>query len=429
MIANNIELLAPAGGFEQLSAALNAGADAVYFGVGKLNMRSGAAVNFTIEDLPEIVERCHAANAKAYLTVNTVVYDWEIEELYKLCDAAKAAKVDACIAGDIAVISYLRKINMSVHITVQCNVCNMEAVRFYAQFADVMVLARELPLEAVAHIIETIKQEDLRGPSGNLVKIEIFAHGALCVAISGKCYMSLCTYNRSANRGQCLQNCRRKYKVVDESTGAELVIDNNFVMSPKDICTIDFLDKILDSGVSVLKIEGRGRSADYVKTTIEVYREAVDACKAGTFSKDAVPAWKARLSEVFNRGFWEGGYYLGKKLDEWCNAEGSLATIVKRYIGKVTNYYPRIQVAQVKLEACKMPPESRVLITGNVTGALDFTLGEMQIDGTVVSEAPQGSEITFKLADRVRVGDKVYLLLDRDDELNISKPTWQPPEK
>ena len=330
--------MAPAGSFESLAAALQGGADSVYFGVGKLNMRSRATVNFSEEDLPEIVARCHEAGAKAYLTLNIIVYDEELEEVHALCSAARKAGVDAVIASDLAVISSARSIGLEVHMSVQANVCNMASVKFYAQYADVVVLARELTLAQIRHIIESIRKEGVKGPSGELLRVEIFAHGALCVAVSGKCHMSLAAYNSSANRGACFQNCRRAYRVTDEETGNELVIDNKYVMSPKDLCTIPVLDQLLDAGVSVLKLEGRGRSSDYVRTVTSVYREAARACQDGTFSSDRAEAWMKRLESVFNRGFWQGGYYLGVKWGEWSGSANSRAALLKIHIARVENF-------------------------------------------------------------------------------------------
>lgn len=408
-------LLAPAGGFDSLRAALNAGADAVYFGVGAWNMRAGAAANFQPSDLQEIVRQCHESGVKAYLAVNTIVYDHELPLLRELCMAAKEAQVDACIAGDMAVVTYLRSIGMQVHMTVQCNICNLEAVKFYSQFADVMVLARELPLDSIRHIVEEIESQGIRGPSGALVRVEIFIHGALCVAISGKCYMSLAAYNASANRGTCYQNCRRSYLVRDQETGNELEVDNQYIMSPSDLCTIDFLDSILDAGPSLLKIEGRGRSADYVATTVSVYREAIDSYCAGAYDRNRIPEWKARLSEVFNRKFWEGGYYLGKTLHEWCATGGNQSTIHKTHAGKISNYFSKLGVAEMRLEAVSLHPGDRLLITGNATGTLDFMVEELRLDREAVPEAIPGTVVSFPVPSKVRTGDRVQLLTERVD--------------
>ena len=334
-----IELMAPDGSWENLRAAIKAGANSIYFGVGSLNMRARSAKNFSLEELPEIVKLCNDNNVKTYLTLNIVFYDNELLEMKNICDKAKEAGITAVIAADFAAIEYASSIGLDVHISTQANISNYSAVKFYAKYADVVVLARELDLEKIKDIIKKIKEDNLLGPKGNLLRVEIFVHGALCVSISGKCYMSLGLYNHSANRGDCLQPCRRKYQVTDTETKNELVIDNNFVMSPKDLCTISFLDKILDAGVEVLKIEGRGRSPEYVYSVVKTYREAVDSYLSGNYSPEKITFWKGELETVFNRGFWEGGYYLGKKMGEWSGEYGSLATKVKENLGKVENYY------------------------------------------------------------------------------------------
>lgn len=404
-------LLAPAGDFESLMAALNNGADAVYFGVGNLNMRSRATVNFTKEDLPEVVRRCRRAKAKAWLTLNTIIYDNELEEVKALCDAAKDAGIDAVIASDFSVITTARAIGLNVHLSVQANICNMETVRFFSQFADVVVLARELSLEQIKHICSSIKSENIKGPSGKLLKVEVFVHGALCVAISGKCYMSIATFNASANRGACMQNCRKAYTVKEARTGYELEIDGHHIMSPKDICTAGVLDQILDSGVSILKIEGRGRSADYVAATVSVYREAVERWQAGKpFTKAQSEKWTRRLSEVFNRGFWQGGYYLGNKLGEWSETGDSQAVLKKVHIGDVVRYYPKIKVAEVNLSAGELRRGDRILITGTKTGAIEHAISELRIEQDIVDSAPKGSTPTFVIDTRLREGDKLYRL-------------------
>ncbi len=409
--------MAPAGSFESLAAALQAGAGSVYFGVGKLNMRSRATVNFTMADLPEIARLCHEANAKAYLTLNIIVYDNELAEVRELCDAALAAGIDAVIASDLAVITYARSIGLEVHMSVQANVCNMASVRFYAQYADVVVLARELTLAQIRHIIDCIKNEDLRGPSGELLRVEIFAHGALCVAVSGKCYMSLAAYNSSANRGACFQNCRRAYHVKDEETGHEMVIDNKYVMSPRDLCTLPVLNQILDAGVSVLKLEGRGRSSDYVRTITEVYGEAAAACQAGSFTPEKTAAWMTRLESVFNRGFWQGGYYLGVKWGEWSGSANSRATLLKIHIAKVDNYYKKNGIAALYLEAGALKVGQSILITGPTTGAVRVEVNAMQkeVDGEMrpVESAEKGETVYLEAPEQVRRRDKVYLLRQR----------------
>ncbi len=409
--------MAPAGSFESLAAALQAGAGSVYFGVGKLNMRSRATVNFSVADLPQIAQLCHESGAKAYLTLNIIVYDNELEEVRELCDAALAAGVDAVIASDLAVITYARSIGLEVHMSVQANVCNMASVRFYAQYADVVVLARELTLAQIRHIIDCIKKEDLRGPSGELLRVEIFAHGALCVAVSGKCYMSLAAYNSSANRGACFQNCRRAYHVTDAETGHEMVIDNKYVMSPRDLCTLPVLDQILDAGVSVLKLEGRGRSSDYVRTITEVYSEAATACREGAFTPEKTQEWMTRLESVFNRGFWQGGYYLGVKWGEWSGSANSRATLLKIHIAKVDNFYKKNGIAALFLEAGGLSVGQSILITGPTTGAVRVEVKAMQKeeDGQMksIERAEKGETVYLEAPEQVRRRDKVYLLRPR----------------
>jgi putative protease len=410
---NEIEIMAPAGSFESLAAAVRAGADSVYFGVGNLNMRSRATVNFDIDDLSKIVRICRKANVKTYLTLNIIVYDNELEYAKQTCDAAKAAGVDAVIAADFAIINYAKSIKLPVHISVQANVSNIESVRFFAQYADVLVLARELTLPQIEKIINTIKEEKIKGPNGELVRIEIFAHGALCVSVSGKCYMSLAAYNTSANRGACYQNCRRKYRVTDEDTGEELLIDNKYVMSPKDICTIEFLDRILSSGVSILKLEGRGRSADYVQTVTEVYRQAADSWLAGDYTDENIFAWIERLKTVFNRGFWKGGYYLGEPLGEWCGTGGSQAKLHKIQIGRVNKYFNKIKVAELSIEARDLSVGQKILVIGPTTGAVRADVNEIRLTGGAVQTAPRGSVVSVPIPDKVRKNDILFLLVER----------------
>ncbi len=407
---NDIEIMSPAGSFESLSAAIKAGADSVYFGAGKLNMRSRSSVNFTTGDLMEISRICREAGVRSYLALNTVMYDSELEEMRKVIDTAAEAGINAVIAADIAVMSYARSVGLSVHISVQANVSNIESVRFFAQFADVMVLARELTLPQISAIIETIDREDITGPAGKKIRIEIFAHGALCVSVSGKCYMSLGMYNSSANRGACFQNCRRAYRVIDEETGDELVIDNKYVMSPKDICTVNVLDRLIEAGVKIFKLEGRGRSPDYVHTVTKVYREAADACLDGSFSDEKINHWVEELSTVFNRGFWLGGYYLGEKLGEWTGFGGNRATKSKHHIAKITRYFPRIGVAEIYLEAGDLNVGNELFITGNTTGAVRFEVSEIRLEGKPVESAEKGSTISVPVPEKVRENDKVYLV-------------------
>ena len=400
--------MSPVGSWESLQAAIQGGADAVYFGVGKLNMRSRSAANFTVDDLPRICSAAHVSNVRTYLTVNTIIYNQEIEEMHTLLHAAKEAGVSAIIASDMAVITYARQIGIEVHISTQCNVSNIEAVRYYAQFADVIVTARELSLEQVAEIVDYIKDADIRGPRGELVRIELFCHGALCMSVSGKCYLSLDNAGYSANRGACLQLCRRGYIVRDKESDLELEIDNEYIMSPKDLCTIGFLDKIVKAGVGVLKIEGRGRSADYVRTVTECYREAAEAIVDDTYTPERIEAWTARLATVFNRGFWDG-YYLGRRLGEWSNRYGSQATENKVYLGPVKNYFGRINVAEIHLQTNEtLRVGDDIVVIGETTGVCRFTVGELRLDRDPVPEVHQGSRFSVPAPSPLRRGDKVY---------------------
>lgn len=408
------QLLAPAGSFESLEAALRNGADAVYFGVGKLNMRSNATVNFSADDLPELSFRCHSRGAKAYLALNTILYDSELEEARELCRKAKEAGIDALIVSDPAVMRMANAEKLPVHLSVQANIANLETVRFYAQFADVAVLARELNLEQIAYLCRKIREEGIRGPSGRLFQVEIFIHGALCVAVSGKCYMSLAAYNSSANRGACFQNCRRAYTVRDAETGTEFTIDNEYVMSPRDLCTLEFFDRILASGVSILKIEGRGRSADYVAHVVRAYRSALDRwLEGGSLSAEELRKWEEDLASVFNRGFWKGGYYLGNKLGEWAGCGDSQATVRKEFLGKIVNFYRKISVAELRITSGKLRTGEKILVTGETTGAEELTVDELLLDGRSIAEAEKGMTVTFRSPIRFRVGDKVYLLTKR----------------
>ncbi len=403
-----IEIMSPVGSYESLQAAIQGGAGAVYFGVGKLNMRSRSAANFTVDDLPRICSIAHAAGVRTYLTVNTIIYNSEIEEMHVLLCAAQEAGVSAIIASDMAVITYARQIGIEVHISTQCNVSNIEAVRYYAQFADVIVTARELPLKQVAEIVDFIEDNNIRGPKGELVRIELFCHGALCMSVSGKCYLSLDNMGYSANRGACLQLCRRGYIVKDKESDLELEIDNEYIMSPKDLCTIGFLDKIVKAGVSVLKIEGRGRSADYVRTVTECYREALEAIEVGSYTPERIKAWTDRLATVFNRGFWDG-YYLGRRLGEWSNRYGSQATENKVYLGLVKNYFNRINVAEVHLQTNEtLKVGDDVIVMGETTGVYRTTITELRLDRDPVPEVQQGDRFSFATTEPLRRGDKVY---------------------
>lgn len=408
-----LEIMAPAGSFESLAAALRAGADSVYFGVGVFNMRARSTVNFTPDDLAGVARRCHAFGAKAYLTCNIIIYDEELEPMQALLDQALAAGIDAVIAADMAVISYAHQIGLEVHVSVQANVCNMSTVRFMAQYADVMVLARELKLSQIRHIIDSIREQNITGPRGELVRVEIFAHGALCIGVSGKCGMSLAASNQSANRGACLQLCRRKYNVTDSFTGFEMAIDNEYVMSPKDICTIRVIDQLVEAGVSVFKLEGRGRSEAYVSTVTRVYKEAVQVCAAGKWSPDQVPVWEDDLMRVFNRQFWQGGYYLGEDWDVWSGCSNSLALEQRQHLGRVVRWYPKANVAHIRLEADSLAVGEVIEVTGQTTGIVRATPQEIRCDDEngetiTVESAPKSSEVFVVLDQKVRHGDKVY---------------------
>ncbi|WP_271711560.1 peptidase U32 family protein [Marinigracilibium pacificum] len=418
MSNGKIELMAPAGNFEAMMAAIQGGADSVYFGVEQLNMRARATMNFTINDLEEIARICGEHNVRTYLTLNTIIYDHDLSLMKMIIDRVKESGITAIIASDQAVISYAFSKGVEVHISTQSNITNIETVRFFSHFADVMVLSRELSLLQVKKITDAIEKEQIKGPSGNLIEIEIFGHGALCVAVSGKCYMSLHTHNASANRGACIQNCRRQYKVVDIEEGYELEIDNEFIMSPKDLCTIDFLDQVIDSGIKVLKIEGRGKGADYVKTVTQCYREAIDSCQDKTYSKEKVEGWMQRLSEVYNRGFWSG-YYLGQKLGEWTSQPGSVATKKKVYLGRGNHYYNKIGVAEFTLETMKVKVGDKILITGPTTGVVETVIEEMHVNDEGKKDiAVKGDNFAIKLDTQIRPSDKLYKIVDSEETAN-----------
>ncbi|TDO93975.1 peptidase U32 family protein [Flavobacterium sp. 245] len=406
-----IELMAPAGSFESLQAALDNGADSIYFGVEQLNMRARSTVNFTIEDLQEIANRCEAKNVRSYLTLNTIIYDHDLSVVKTLLTKAKEANITAVIASDQAVIAVARSIGMEVHISTQLNVTNTETIKFYSLFADTMVLSRELSLRQVKKITDQIEKEQIKGPNGNLVEIEIFGHGALCMAVSGKCYLSLHSHNSSANRGACKQNCRKKYTVIDQETGFEIELDNEYMMSPKDLCTLDFLDQVIDSGIKVLKIEGRGRAPEYVATVTKTYREGIDAYYDGTFSKENVEVWMEALNTVYNRGFWSG-YYLGQELGEWSDIPGSAATQKKVYVGKGTHYFPKAEVGQFKIEAYDIKIGDKILVTGPSTGAQEMIIDEMFVNNLTAEKATKGDDCTFKLPFRIRMSDKLYKIVE-----------------
>jgi len=405
-----IELMAPAGSFESLQAALDNGADSVYFGVEQLNMRARSSINFTLDDLDEIARRCKEKNVRTYLTLNTIIYDHDLSIIKTLLDRAKQAHITAVIAMDQAVIAYARQIGMEVHISTQINITNIETVKFYALFADTMVMSRELSLRQIKKICEQIEREQVKGPSGNLVEVEIFGHGALCMAVSGKCYLSLHSHNSSANRGACKQNCRKKYTVIDQESGFEIELDNEYMMSPKDLCTLDFLDQVIDTGAKVLKIEGRGRAPEYVATVIHTYREAIDAYYEGTYTKEKVEKWMEALATVYNRGFW-GGYYLGQKLGEWSGVPGSQATQKKVYIGKAMHFFPKTNISEFKIEAFDIKRGDKLLITGPTTGVQELILEDMYVNDQLSESAKKGDSCTFRTEFRTRPSDKLYKIV------------------
>lgn len=411
MSSNHIEILAPAGSYEALSAALNAGCDAVYFGVEQLNMRSQSSINFTIEDLKEISRRCKERSVKTYLTINTILYDHDISLMKTIVNQAKEQQITAVIASDHAVMAYCKSIGMPLHISTQANVTNVETVEFYAMFANVMVLSRELSLRQVAEIAKAIQKKEIKGPSGDLIKLEIFAHGALCMAVSGKCYLSLHANNSSANRGACIQNCRKKYIVTGKEDGVELEIDNEYIMSAKDLCTIGFLDKILNSGVSILKIEGRGRSADYVDTVVRCYKEAVDAVHNRTYTAEKIVNWETQLATVYNRGFWDG-YYLGRKMGEWNDSYGSKATEKKIFVASGIKYFTKLKVGEFKMESHSLKVGDKLMITSPTTGVLKVTLGEIRVNDMLVESVTKGDLFSIKTDQVIRPNTKLYKIVN-----------------
>lgn len=408
--AHPYEVMAPVGSRECLAAALKAGADSVYFGIESLNMRAHSASRFSKADLREIASTCRAQGVKTYLTVNTIIYGEDLEQMRDICDAAKAAGISAVIAADVAVLAYCKKIGQEVHLSTQLNISNAEALKFYADYADVVVLARELKLQQVREIADVIEEESICGPSGKRVRIEMFCHGALCMAVSGKCYLSLDNTGRSANRGECMQICRRGYTVRDRETGMELDIDGKYIMSPKDLKTIGFIDKMMRAGVSVFKIEGRARSAEYVYTVVKCYKEAIASVVEGTFSPEKVDLWNQRLSTVFNRGFWDG-YYLGQRLGEWSNQYGSSATEKKVYLGKGQKYFSKIGVAEFYIETGEFRPGDKLLIIGPTTGALYVTPESIHADSGPVEAAQKGMCVAIPVPEKVRPSDKLYKLV------------------
>lgn len=407
MKRKDFEIMAPVGSWESLAAAIDAGADAVYFGVQGLNMRSRSSVNFDLDDLRRIVALCHDAGVRTYLTVNIIIYDDDIEEMHRVIDAAREAGISAIIASDIAAISYARSRGVEVHISTQCNISNIEAVRFYAQFADTVVLARELSLDRVQKIHQTIIDENICGPSGRQVKIEMFCHGALCMAVSGKCYLSLHQMNSSANRGACTQICRRGYEVTDLETGDKLNVDNKYIMSPKDLKTIHFLNKMVDAGVSVFKIEGRARGPEYVSVAVKCYSEALNAICDGSYSEALVPAWDERLRKIFNRDFWDG-YYLGQRLGEWSAKYGSSATRVKHYAAKGVKYFSKLGVGEFFMEAGELHVGDEIVITGPTTGALMLEVSEIRVGLKPVDKAVKGDAFSIPVPAKIRPGDRLY---------------------
>ncbi len=416
---NDFEIMAPVGSRESLAAAIQGGADSIYFGIENLNMRARSANTFTIDDLHEIAETCNEHGMKSYLTVNTIIYDNDIALMHTIVDAAKKAGISAIIAADVSVMGYARSIGQEVHLSTQLNISNVDALKFYAMFADVVVLARELTMEQVAEIYRHIVEEKICGPSGELVRIEMFCHGALCMAVSGKCYLSLHDMNSSANRGACMQACRRAYQVKDKETGVELEIDNEYIMSPKDLKTIHFMNKMIDSGVRVFKIEGRARGPEYVRTVVECYKEAIKAYLAEDFTEEEIAAWDERLKTVFNRGFWDG-YYLGQRLGEWSSNYGSEATERKIYVGKGIRYFNNIGVAEFLVEAAEVEVGDKLLITGPTTGAVFVTLEEARVDLEPVDKVKKRQRFSMKVEEKIRPSDKLYKLVSAE-ELKKSK--------
>ena len=410
----DFEIMAPVGSRESLTAAIQAGADAIYFGIGQLNMRAHSANPFTIDDLHEIAQTCADHGIKSYLTVNTIIYGEDIEQMHTIVDAAKQAGISAVIASDVAVMTYCNRIGQEVHLSTQLNISNIEALKFYAQFADVVVLARELNLDQVAASHRGIEEQDIRGPKGERIRIEMFCHGALCMAISGKCYMSLHHANRSANRGECVQVCRRSYTATDNETGEQLTIDNKYIMSPKDLKTIRFMDKLMASGVRVLKIEGRARGPEYVYTVVKCYKEAVASVIEGCFTEEKKEEWDRRLATVFNRGFWDG-YYLGQRLGEWNRNYGSNATERKVYVGKGVKYFSKLGVAEFTVEAAELNRGDKLLITGPTTGVMYVDADEIRLELEPVEVAPKGTHVSFAVPGKIRPSDKLFKIVKQED--------------
>ena len=409
----SIEIMAPVGCFESLAAAIGAGADSVYFGIEQLNMRAKSSVNFTTGDLTKIVEICKENNIRSYLVVNTIIYDHDIAIMKKIIDTAKNAGISAVIVSDQAALQYARSAGVEIHLSTQLNISNVETLKFYSLFADVVVLARELNLSQIEYITSCIEKERITGPSGNLIQVEIFVHGALCMAVSGKCYLSLHEQNSSANRGACLQTCRKSYIVTEKETGYELEIDNEYIMSPKDLCTISFVDKIIKAGVKVFKIEGRARPAEYVHTVVSCYKEAVNSYFEDTYTQEKIKIWEKELATVFNRGFWEG-YYLGRKLGEWSKNYGSSATEKKEYLGKVTNYFAKLGVGEFFIQAGELSEGDKILITGPTTGVLKTQATEIRFDLGRVGKVTKGQSVSIPVPEKVRRSDKLYKIVKNE---------------
>jgi putative protease len=418
MTRKDFEIMAPVGSRESLAAAIKAGADSIYFGIENLNMRAHSASTFTINDLKEIAKTCDEHGVKSYLTVNTIIYGEDLPLMRSIIDAAKEAEISAVIASDVAVMMYCQEVGQEVHLSTQLNISNIEALKFYARFADVVVLARELNMSQVAEIYRQIEEQQIRGPKGELIRIEMFCHGALCMAVSGKCYLSLDNTGRSANRGACMQICRRSYVVTDRETGAELEIDNKYIMSPKDLKTIRFIDKMMNAGVRVLKIEGRARGPEYVHTVVGCYREAIQSVIDGTFTEEKKDEWDERLSRVFNRGFWDG-YYQGQFLGEWTRNYGSAATEKKVYVGKAIKYFSNLGVGEFQIEASEMSVGDKLLITGPTTGALFMDLEEVRYDLKPVESVQKGMRVSFKVPEKIRPSDKLYKMVKNTKEGQI----------
>jgi len=404
------QLMSPAGSWESLRAAIKAGTDSVYFGIKQLNMRSHGANNFDLKDLKKITKICNKENIKTYLTLNTIVYDKELKLIKKICNKAKENGITSIIASDLAVISYCNSINIPVNISTQLNVSNIEEVKFFSKYADIITLARELNLDQIKKITKQIKKEKIKGPSKNLIKLEAFVHGALCVSISGKCYMSLATFNKSANRGECLQNCRRTYKVIDNETNDELKINNNHIMSPKDLCTIGIVDRLIKSGISLFKIEGRARAPDYVYTVTKIYKEAIDSVYTKTYSKDKIKKWEKELKTVFNRGFWNNGYYFGKKLGEWADSYGSKATKKKKFLGICLHYFDKKKIGYFNIQTNSIKLGDEILITGPTTGIVKEKVESIVIEKKSIEKAKKGDLITIPIKEKIRKNDKLFLI-------------------